>query len=52
MDQLNWTNSDILVTAIDHVINYTCTVTSIDDREGDSTITIMSNGKGNAVVSY
>jgi len=48
VDQLNWTNSDILVTATDHVINCTCTVTSSDDREGDP---VMSNGKGNTVVS-
>ena len=51
VDQLNWTSSDILVTATDHIVNYTCTVTSSDDREGDSTTPIMSNGKGNTVVS-
>ena len=51
MDQSNWTNSDILVTASDHVVNYTCTVTS-DDRTGDSTISILSNGEGNTIVYH
>ena len=46
MDQLNWTSSDILVTASDHVVNYTCTVTSENDGKGDNSISILSNGEG------
>jgi len=44
VDQLSWTSSDILVTASDHVVNYTCTVTGDDDK-GNSTISILSNGE-------
>ncbi|XP_065885168.1 uncharacterized protein [Dysidea avara] len=44
MDQLNWTSSDILVAASDHVVNYTCTVTSENDGKGDNSISILSNG--------
>ena len=49
MDQLNRTSSDILVTASDHVVNYTCTVFS-DDRKGGNSISMLSNGEGNTVV--
>jgi len=50
VDQLNWTSSDILVTASDHVVNYTCTVTSDDDK-GNSTISIFSNGEQVVIVT-
>ncbi|XP_065885161.1 uncharacterized protein [Dysidea avara] len=43
VDQLNRTSSDILVTASDHVVNYTCTVFS-DDRKGGNSISMLSNG--------
>ena len=49
VDQLNWTSSDILVTASDHTVNYTCTVFS-DDRKGGNSISMLSNGEGNTVV--
>ena len=44
MKQLNWTSSDIVVTASGSVVSYTCTVSS-GDCEGNDTISIVSNGE-------
>ena len=48
VEQLNWTSSDIVVTASGSVVSYTCTVRS-GDREGSDTVSIVSNGEARLI---